>query len=86
MLYLKQGTKRFESTGVYAGWSLTMAEASDGTLWFPDNKSYVRAVSTSVSAKSAAIAKVAKCEVLARRGAPAKCQRRRSTRSLVGYL
>src|SRR5450755_3050144 len=46
MLYLKQGTKRFESTGVYAGWSLTMAEASDGTLWFPDNKSYVRAVST----------------------------------------
>ena len=33
MLYLKQGTKRFESTGVYAGWSLTMAEASDGTLW-----------------------------------------------------
>ena len=73
MLYLKQGTKRFESTGVYAGWSLTMAEASDGTLWFPDNKSYVRAVSTSVSAKSAAIAKVAKCEVLAHRGAPAKC-------------
>jgi signal transduction histidine kinase/ligand-binding sensor domain-containing protein len=73
MLCLKQGSKRFESTGVYAGWSLTMAEASDGTLWFPDNKSYVRAVSRSVSAKSAAIAKVAKCEVLAHRGAPAKC-------------
>jgi signal transduction histidine kinase len=47
-----------------------MAEASDGTLWFPDNKSYVRAVSMSVSAKSAAIAK---CEVLAHRGGPAKC-------------
>jgi ligand-binding sensor domain-containing protein len=60
MLYLKQGSKRFESTGVYAGWSLTMAEASDGTLWFPDNKSYVRAVLESVSAKSAAIAEVAK--------------------------
>ena len=73
MLYLKQGSKRFESTGVYAGWSLTMAEASDGTLWFPDNKSYVRAVIKSVSAKSAAIAEVAKCEVLAHRGVPAKC-------------
>jgi signal transduction histidine kinase/ligand-binding sensor domain-containing protein len=73
ILYLKQGSKRFESTGVYAGWSLTMAEASDGTLWFPDNKSYVRAVSASVSAKSTAIAKVVQCEVLAHRGAPLKC-------------
>jgi len=70
VLYLKQGSKRFEPTGAFAGWSISIAEAPDGTIWLSDNESYVRAVSISVSAKSAA---TAKCEVLAHRGAPAKC-------------
>jgi signal transduction histidine kinase/ligand-binding sensor domain-containing protein len=70
LLYLKQGSKRFEPTGAFAGWSISIAEAPDGTIWLSDNESYVRAVSISVSAKSAA---TAKCEVLAHRGAPAKC-------------
>jgi PAS domain S-box-containing protein len=60
ILYLKQGSKRFEPTGVFAGWSASIAEGPDGTIWLSDILSYVRAISTSVSAKSAAIAK---CEV-----------------------
>jgi PAS domain S-box-containing protein len=60
VLYLKQGSKRFEPTGVFAGWSVSMAETSDGTIWLADNRSYVRAIGTSVSARSAAIAR---CEV-----------------------
>jgi ligand-binding sensor domain-containing protein len=70
VLYLKRGSKRFESTGAFAGWSISIAEAPDGTIWLSDNESYVRAVSISVSAKSAA---TAKCEVLAHRGAAPKC-------------
>ena len=70
ILYLKQGSKRFEPTGAFAGWSASIAEAPDGTIWLSDNLSYVRAISTSVSAKSAAMAK---CEVETPKGVPAKC-------------
>jgi PAS domain S-box-containing protein len=70
VLYLKQGSKRFESTGTFAGWSVSMAEAPDGTIWLADNSSYVRAISTSVSAQSAA---TAKCEVEAPKGALPNC-------------
>ena len=57
VLYLKQGSKRFEPTGAFAGYSTSIAEAPDGTIWLADSDSYVRAISTSVSAKSAAMAK-----------------------------
>jgi signal transduction histidine kinase len=70
VLYLTQGSKRFESTGTFAGWSVSMAEAPDGTIWLADNFSYVRAISTSVSTKSAAMAK---CEVEAPKGTLPKC-------------
>lgn len=60
VLYLKQGSKRFEPTGTFAGWSVSIAEAPDGTIWLADNFRYVRAIGTSVGAKSAA---VAECEV-----------------------
>jgi PAS domain S-box-containing protein len=70
VLYLKQGSKRFEPTGVFAGWSVSMAETFDGTIWLADNRSYVRAISTSVSAKSAAIAR---CEVKSPGRAASNC-------------
>jgi len=70
ILYLKQGSKRFEPTGAFAGWSASMAEAPNGTIWLSDVQSYVRAISTSVSVKSAAIAK---CEVDTPKGALPKC-------------
>ena len=70
VLYLKQGSKRFEPTGTFAGWSVSIAEAPDGTIWLADNFSYVRAISTSVSAKAAAMAK---CEVETPEGTPPKC-------------
>ena len=70
ILYLKQGSKRFEPTGVFAGWSVSIAEAPDGTIWLADNYTYVRAISTSVSAQSAAIAR---CEVETPKGRPSKC-------------
>ena len=70
VLYLKQRSKRFEATGAFAGWSSSIAEAPDGTIWLADDDSYVRAISTSVSAKSAVIAK---CEAETPRGAHPKC-------------
>jgi PAS domain S-box-containing protein len=70
VLYLKQGSKRFESTGTFAVWSASIAEAPDGTIWLADNFSYVRAISTSVSTKSAAMAK---CDVETPEGTPPKC-------------
>jgi ligand-binding sensor domain-containing protein len=70
VLYLKQGSKRFESTGAFAGWSVSIAEGPDGTIWLADNFSYVRAISTSVSAKFAAIAK---CDVETPKGMLPKC-------------
>ena len=70
ILYLKQGSKRFEPTGAFAGWSVSIAEAPDGTIWLADNFSKVRAISTAVSQKSAA---TAKCDVETREGTPPKC-------------
>jgi signal transduction histidine kinase/ligand-binding sensor domain-containing protein len=70
VLYLKQGSKRFEPTGVFAGYSNSIAEALDGMIWLSDNLGYVRAISTSVSAKSAAIAK---CEVETPSGTAPNC-------------
>jgi signal transduction histidine kinase/ligand-binding sensor domain-containing protein len=70
VLYLKQGSRRFEPTGAFAGWSASIADAPDGTMWLSDLSSYVRAISTSVSAKSAAIAK---CEVETPKGTPPRC-------------
>jgi len=70
ILYLKQGSKRFEATGAFAGWTASIAEAPDGTMWLSDPLSYVRAIGTSVSAKAAAIAK---CEVETPKGTPPKC-------------
>ncbi|QOY89532.1 sensor histidine kinase [Paludibaculum fermentans] len=70
VLYLKQGSKRFETTGAYAGFSASIGEARDGTIWLSDILSYVRAISTSVSPRSAAIAK---CEVETPKGTPPRC-------------
>jgi ligand-binding sensor domain-containing protein len=70
VLYLKQGSKRFEPTGTFAGYSTSIAEAPDGTIWLADSDSYVRAISTSVSAKSAAMIK---CEIETPIGTPPKC-------------
>ena len=70
VLYLKQGSKRFEPTGTFAGYSTSIAEAPDGTIWLADSDSYVRAISTSVSAKSAAIIK---CEIETPIGTPPRC-------------
>jgi signal transduction histidine kinase/ligand-binding sensor domain-containing protein len=70
ILFLKQGSRRFGPTGAFAGWSASIAEAPDGTIWLSDNLSYVRAISTSVGAKSAAMAK---CEVETPNGMPPKC-------------
>jgi signal transduction histidine kinase/ligand-binding sensor domain-containing protein len=70
ILYLKRGSRRFEPTGTFAGWSYSIAEAPDGTIWLADNYSYTRAIGTSVSAESAA---VAKCEVETPKGMPPKC-------------
>jgi signal transduction histidine kinase/ligand-binding sensor domain-containing protein len=70
VLYLRQGSKQFEPTGVFAGWSQSFAEAPDGTIWMADNEGYVRAISTSVSAKATA---TARCEVETPKGIPPKC-------------
>jgi signal transduction histidine kinase/ligand-binding sensor domain-containing protein len=59
VLYLKQGSKQFEPTDAFAGYSTSIAEAPDGTIWLADNDSFVRTISTSVNPKSAA---TAKCE------------------------
>jgi PAS domain S-box-containing protein len=70
VLYLKQGSKRFEPTGTFAGYSTSIAEAPDGTIWLADSDSYVRAISMSVNAKSSAMIK---CEIEAPIGTPPKC-------------
>jgi sugar lactone lactonase YvrE len=72
VLYLKQGSKRFESTGAFAGWSVSIGEAPDGTIWLADNASFVRAISTSVGAESFA---VARCEIESPKGVVPKCPR-----------
>jgi signal transduction histidine kinase/ligand-binding sensor domain-containing protein len=73
IMYLKQGSKRFEPTGALAGWSVSIAEAPDGTIWLADNFGYVQAISTSVCAESAAIARD---EVETPKGTPPKCPSR----------
>lgn len=70
ILYLKQGSNRFEATGAFVGWTASIAEAPGGTMWLSDPLSYVRAIGTSVSAKAAAIAK---CEVETPKGTLPKC-------------
>jgi len=70
VLYLKEGSRRFEPTGVFAGFSWSIAEAPDGKLWLADNYSFVRVISMSVSSQSAA---TARCEVGLFREAPARC-------------
>jgi signal transduction histidine kinase/ligand-binding sensor domain-containing protein len=70
VLYLRRGSKRFEPTGTFAGYSTSIAEAPDGTIWLADSDSYVRAISTSVSAESVT---TIKCEIATPIGAPPKC-------------
>jgi len=52
VLYLKQGSKRFEPTGAFAVWSASIAEAPDGTIWLVDNFLYVRTISASARQNS----------------------------------
>lgn len=59
VVYLKQGSKRFEPTGTFAVLSFSIAEAQDGTIWLADNFTYARAIGTSGSMKSAAMTKCA---------------------------
>jgi signal transduction histidine kinase/ligand-binding sensor domain-containing protein len=61
VLYLQQGSRWFEPTGAFAGYSTSIAEAPDGTIWLADSDSYIRAISKSVSLRSAAMAR---CEAL----------------------
>lgn len=70
VLYLKQGSKRFEPTGAVSEFSASIAEAPDGTIWLADGETYIRTISTSVPAKAAA---TAKCEMETPVGSPAHC-------------
>lgn len=70
VLYLPMGSHRFRPTGAFAGWSTSIAEAPDGRIWLSDIESYVRAISTSVGTRSAAIAE---CEVRTSRETLRKC-------------
>ncbi|WP_047496989.1 sensor histidine kinase [Terriglobus sp. TAA 43] len=70
ILYLEKGTRRFKPTGVYAGLSIQIAEAPDGTLWVSDVLSYVREISKSISTISAS---TARCEATTPRGTPLQC-------------
>jgi ligand-binding sensor domain-containing protein/PAS domain-containing protein len=71
VLYLKHGSRRFEPTGAFAGYSTSIAEAPDGTIWLADSDSFVRPIGTSVGVKSAA---TAQCEAVETpEGNHAKC-------------
>ena len=71
VLYLKHGSRRFEPTGAFAGYSTSIAEAPDGTIWLADSDSFVRPIGTSVGVKSAA---TAQCEAVETpEGQHAKC-------------
>lgn len=72
VLYLKQGAKRFEPTGVVADSPASIAEAPDGKMWMADDETYVRAISMSVSAKASA---TAQCEMDTQVGMTPKCRR-----------
>ena len=54
VMYLKQGSKRFEPTGAYAGQAMSIAEAPDGKIWMADDTSATRVISMPVSAISTA--------------------------------
>jgi len=54
VMYLKQGSKRFEPTGAYAGQAISMAEAPDGKIWMADDTSATRVLSMPVNAMSTA--------------------------------
>jgi signal transduction histidine kinase/ligand-binding sensor domain-containing protein len=54
VMYLKQGSKRFEPTGAYAGQVISMAEAPDGKIWMADDTSATRVLSMPVNAMSTA--------------------------------
>ena len=69
VMYLRQGSKQFEPTGVFASAVTSIKEAPDGTIWIADVYSAVRVISMSVSARSATRAR---CEVRAPQDA-AKC-------------
>ena len=71
VLYLKQGSRRFQPTGAFAGYSTSIAEAPDGTIWLADSDSFVRAISKSVSVKSAAMARCEATDMA--EGTAAKC-------------
>lgn len=70
VLYLKQGSKRFEPTGIFAVWSASIAEASDGTIWLSDNFSYARAIGIPLHTKFVAIAN---CQAETSEGKHLKC-------------
>jgi signal transduction histidine kinase/ligand-binding sensor domain-containing protein len=72
VLYLKQGAKRFEQTGVVVNLATSIAEAPNGRIWMADSETYVRAISMSVSAKAAA---TAQCEMDTKVGVIPKCPR-----------
>lgn len=70
VVYLEQGSKRFEPTGTFAVFTSSIAEAPDGTIWLADNFIHARAISTTVSMKSAPMAK---CEVVTPKWTPSQC-------------
>jgi signal transduction histidine kinase/ligand-binding sensor domain-containing protein len=72
VLYLKQGAKRFEPTGVVADSPNSIAEAPNGKIWMADAGTYVRAISMSVSGKAST---TAQCEMDTQVGVPPRCPR-----------
>ena len=62
VMYLRQGSKRFEPTGTYESRAISIAEAPDGKIWMVDGTTASRVISMSVSAKSVARAR---CEARA---------------------
>lgn len=72
VLYLKQGSKRFEPTGVVAYFPTSIVEAPDGKMWMADSETFVRAISMSVSTKAVA---TAQCEMDSQDLVPSGCPR-----------
>jgi len=70
VLYLKQGSKRFEPTGAFAVWSASIAEAPDGTIWLADSFTYVRTIRASANTKSVTMAQ---CNIETHDGKRPKC-------------
>jgi signal transduction histidine kinase/ligand-binding sensor domain-containing protein len=55
ILCLDRGSRRFTETGISVGWSASIAEAPDGTIWHSDTMNHVRAIGSSLSRKDGAI-------------------------------